>query len=157
MKNKKELKNLLIKAGPNSNLMKEYKNSLIKLNNEQLEASIGLILGDASLQSQNNGKTYRLKFEWSDKSKPYIDHIFNLFDEWVISYPHKKERISPKGNLTVNWGFQTITHQAFNPLADLFLYENNIISQKEKDLLHLKEKKKKNKLVSIACQLVAQF
>ena len=27
------------------------------------EAAIGLLLGDASLQSQNEGKTYRIKFE----------------------------------------------------------------------------------------------
>ena len=104
----------LIGKSPNSKLIKEYKQSLTSLTQEQWESSIGLVLGDASLQTQNKGKGYRLKFEWSDKSKPYIDHIFNL--EWVISYPHKKERISPKGNLTVNWGFQTITHQAFNHL-----------------------------------------
>jgi len=55
----------------------------------QFEASIGLMLGDASLQSQNKGKTYRLKFEWSDKTKSYLDHVFNLFDEWVLSNPHK--------------------------------------------------------------------
>jgi hypothetical protein len=40
------------------------------------------MLGDASLQSQNKkGKNYRLKFEWSNKNKPYLDHVFNLFDE----------------------------------------------------------------------------
>jgi len=28
-----------------------------------MEAAIGLMLGDASLQSQNKGKTFRMKFE----------------------------------------------------------------------------------------------
>lgn len=121
MKMKKEL---LIGMGPNSKLLKEYKNSLINLSAIQWEASIGLLLGDASIQTQNNGKTYRLKFEWSDKSKPYLDHVFNLFDDWVLSNPHKKSRLSPKGNLVINWGFQTISHEAFNPLADLFLINN---------------------------------
>jgi hypothetical protein len=36
---------------------------LVCLTVEQWEASIGLMLGDASLQTQNEGKTYRLKFE----------------------------------------------------------------------------------------------
>jgi len=92
-------KQLLIKAGPNSKLMREYKESLTDLNNSQWEASIGLMLGHASLQSQNEGKTHRIKFEWTDKNKSYLDHVYNLFDEWVLSPPHKKERISPKGNL----------------------------------------------------------
>ena len=82
------------------------------------------MLGDASLQTQNKGKNYRLKFEWSNKTKPYLDHVFNLFDEWVLSNPHQKSRLSPKGNLVVNWGFQTISHEAFNPLANLFLINN---------------------------------
>ena len=61
---KKILKTDIIGLGPNSNKVKEYKNSLIKLSNIQKEAAIGLLLGDASLQSQNEGKTYRIKFEW---------------------------------------------------------------------------------------------
>lgn len=65
-----------------------------------------------------------MKFEWSDKTKPYLDHVFNLFDEWVLSNPHKKSRISPKGNLVINWGFQTISHEAFNFLAELFIINN---------------------------------
>lgn len=117
-------KELLIGLSPNSKAIKEYKQSLTSLTNEQWEASIGLMLGDASLQTQNNGKTYRLKFEWSAKSKPYLDHVFNLFDEWVLSNPHKKSRLSPKGNLVINWGFQTISHEAFNPLAKLFFKDS---------------------------------
>ena len=117
-------KNLLIGLSPNSKLIKEYKNSLISFTPEQWEASIGLMLGDASLQSQNKGKTYRMKFEWSNKTKPYLDHVFNLFDEWVLSNPHKKARLSPKGNLVITWEFQTISHEAFNSLAKLFLINN---------------------------------
>lgn len=115
-------------ANPNSKVFKAYKDSLLQLTQEQWEASIGLMLGDASLQTQNKRasarKTFRMKFEWSEKNKAYIDHVYNLFDEWVISEPHKKERFSPQGNLVTNYGFQTISHKAFNPLAELFLSEN---------------------------------
>lgn len=114
-------KETLIGISPNSKLIREYQNSLIALSTEQWEASIGLVLGDSSLQTQNKGKTFRMKFEWSDKNKPYVDHVYNLFDEWVLSKPHKKSRISPNGNLVVTWGFQTISHKSFKPLAELFL------------------------------------
>lgn len=113
-------KSQIIGKSPNSNLFKEYKKSLKALTDIQLEASIGLLLGDANLQTQNKGKTYRLRFEWGDKNKPYLDSVYNLFDEWVLSLPHKKVRKSPSGNTVINWGFQTISHEAFNVLADLF-------------------------------------
>jgi hypothetical protein len=123
-KNVKFDKKLLIGVSPNSKLFKAYKDSLGSMSKEQMEASIGLILGDASLQTQNGGKTYRIKFEWGDRQKFYVDHIYDLFDEWVISPPHKKCRTSPKGNAIINWGFQTISHKAFNLLADLFIRDN---------------------------------
>lgn len=118
-----EIKNKLKGLSPNSKLLREYKNSLVGLTLEQWEASIGLILGDASLNTQNKGKTYRMKFEWGDRSKLYLDHVYSLFDEWVISDPHKKVRLSPAGNEVINWGFQTISHEAFNKLAELFIIE----------------------------------
>jgi hypothetical protein len=123
--NKKILKNEIIGLGPNSSKIKEYKNSLIDLTKDQKETAIGLLLGDASLQSQNKGKTYRIKFEWGDRNKAYAMHVFQLFDEWILSQPHKKSRISPNGNIVINWGFQTISHEAFNHLADLFLKQKH--------------------------------
>jgi len=98
---------------------------LIELTKDQKEAVIGLLLGEASLQSQNKGKTYRIKFEWGDRNKAYAMHVFQLFDEWILSQPHKKSRISPNGNIVINWGFQTISHEAFNHLADLFLKQKH--------------------------------
>lgn len=114
----------LIGLGPNSKLLKQYKESLGKLSQVQREAAIGLMLGDGSLQTQNNGKTYRMKFEWGNKNKVYLDHVYNLFYDWVLMEPHKKVRISPNGNEVINWGFQTISHEAFNDLAQLFLDKN---------------------------------
>lgn len=62
---------------PNSKILKEYKMILNYLSKEQWETSIGLMLGDASLQTENNGKTYRMKFEWGDKNKKYT--MRNMF------------------------------------------------------------------------------
>jgi len=52
-----------MKLSLNSNALKFYKFQLKSLNQNQFETAIGLLLGDVSLQSQNKGKTYRLKFE----------------------------------------------------------------------------------------------
>jgi len=114
-------KNSLIGLSPNSNKIREYKKTLLALSPKQKEAAIGLVLGDANLNTDNKSKTYRMKFEWSDRQKPYVDHVFSLFDQWVLSKPHKKVRTSPKGNKIITWGFQTISHQAFNFLAELFI------------------------------------
>jgi hypothetical protein len=89
---KKDMKNIssntnkiskseVLGLGPNSILLRQYKESLGKLSEVQWEAAIGLMLGDASIQTQNKGKTYRIKFEWGDKNKAYLDHVFELFDE----------------------------------------------------------------------------
>jgi LAGLIDADG DNA endonuclease family len=118
------LKSQIIGLGPNSNLVKAYKESLNNLSRIQFEASIGLMLGDASLQTQNKGKTYRMKFEWGDKNKPYLDHVYGLFDDWVLAEPHMKARVNANGNSVINWGFQTISHEAFNVLSELFLINN---------------------------------
>lgn len=117
-------KSQIIGLGPNSKLVKNYKDSLTKLSTEQYEASIGLMLGDASLQTQNKGNTYRLKFEWGDKNKPYLNHVCLLFDEWILGKPHAKVRVNSNGNIVKNWATQTISHKAFNILADLFIINN---------------------------------
>jgi len=106
---------------PNSKSLRDYKMTFSKLSLIQWEASIGLMLGDASLQTQNKGRTYRMKFEWGDKNKIYAEHVHALFDEWVLSSPHEKSRLNINGNTVINWGFQTISHNAFNSLKDLFL------------------------------------
>lgn len=127
----------VVGLGPNSKLLKQYKESLGKLSKVQWEAAIGLMLGDASLPTQNKGKTYRMKFEWGDKNKVYLDHVYDLFDEWVLTKPHKKVRTSPAGTEVINWGFQTISHEAFNYLAQLFLDQNKKIISTDLIKTHL--------------------
>jgi hypothetical protein len=47
---------------PNSKALRELKAKLVGLTNVQFEAAIGLILGDASIQSQNKGSPYSKRF-----------------------------------------------------------------------------------------------
>ena len=120
---------------PNSKIIKEYKKIIKNLSQIQWETSIGLMLGDVSLQTQNKGvrKSYRIKFEWGEINKIYAEHVHEIFNEWILSKPHKKVRINKNKKTVITWGFQTISHTAFNNLADLFLNEkgkmikNNLI------------------------------
>jgi hypothetical protein len=43
---------------------------------------------------------------------------------YYLNLLKKKDRISPNGNQVITWGFQTLSHKAFNPLAELFIINN---------------------------------
>jgi hypothetical protein len=95
-------------------LLKLYKQSLV-LSQTQYEIAVGCLLGDASIQSQDGGKTYRLKFQQADKlHREYLFHLYDVFNEWVLSPPH----FDSKRNM---WSFQTISHTEFKKLAQLFV------------------------------------
>lgn len=113
-----------MKFSPNSNALKLYKSQLGSLTQIQFETAIGLILGDVSIQSQNKGKTHRLKFEWGDINKEYAFHVYSIYKEWILTEPKKRSRININQNEVNTWWFQTISHEAFNPLAELFLKNN---------------------------------
>ncbi len=42
----------------------------------------------------------------------------------VLAEPHLKARVNANGNSVITWGFQTISHEAFNILSELFLINN---------------------------------
>jgi LAGLIDADG DNA endonuclease family len=98
-----------------------YKNSLSTLTQKQKEISIGFLLGDVSIQTQNKGRTYRLKFEQGYNHKDYIDHLISVFDPWILSRPRLVTRMNKNKSVVQTWQCQTISHEAFNELAVLFL------------------------------------
>lgn len=116
-------KDQLFGIGPNSKLLQQYKAQLTSLSPIQKEIAIGLCLGDASLQQQSRTKPeYRMKFEWGDVHKEYAFHVYETFSEWILSPPALVSRNHPHSKKAYNtWRFQTISHQAFSPLADLLL------------------------------------
>ncbi len=102
----------------NTKEIKEYKKRL-KLNQEQREILIGILLGDAHLETQDNGRTYRLKIEQSIAHKDYVDHLYEKFREWVLTPPQVRTTVT-KGVLTNNYRFQTLSHGAFRFYAHQF-------------------------------------
>lgn len=102
-----------------SRVIEQHKESL-SLTLEQREALVGLILGDACLESQNGGRTYRLKIEQSAQHEAYVRHLHELFGSWVLSEPHQKVKTASNGTQTTSWAFNTVSHQAFRFYAHQF-------------------------------------
>lgn len=83
----------------------------------QKAIAIGTMLGDASLQTQSNGKSWRLKHQTSARSPDYAKRLCLAFGEnWIPSKPHAIER--PNSHML---GFQTLTSEGLNSIADLFM------------------------------------
>lgn len=96
----------------------EHRKSSLKLSDIQRETLIGLLLGDAHLETQNRGRTYRLKVEYSAKQQEYANHLYELFQEWVLTLPQLKQDESHN-----NIWFQTVSHAAFRFYAQQFYNE----------------------------------
>jgi len=87
-----------------SKKIEDYKKSL-KLTKFQRELIIGMLLGDAHLETRSQGRVYRLKVEQSIKQKEFVDWLYVALDNWTNQEP--KERIV-KG--LVRYGFTTYSH-----------------------------------------------
>lgn len=94
-----------------SNTIENYKKTL-KLSKLQREILVGILLGDATLETQGNGRTSRLKVEQGLKHKPYVEHLYNVFREWVLT-PPRIRKIEIRNKTYQNVAFSTVSHPAF--------------------------------------------
>ncbi|GIV08278.1 MAG: hypothetical protein KatS3mg020_0836 [Fimbriimonadales bacterium] len=94
-----------------SHAIETYKQNL-KLTKTQRETLVGILLGDAHLETQNRGRTYRLKIEQSNKHEAYVYHLYEVFAAWVLTPPQQKH--------SEKWWFQTVSHGAFRYYAQQF-------------------------------------
>jgi len=99
----------------NSKAIKEYKKGLV-LTKMQREILVGLLLGDGHLETQNGGKTYRLKVEHSVEQREYLEWVYGYFKEWVRTAPSLKY----KNGKPFSYWFTTYTHPLFVSYAKLF-------------------------------------
>lgn len=108
----------------NSKKIEAYKTTL-KLNDLQKEVLFGLMLGDAHLETQNEGRTYRLKIEQSEKHSEYVFHLYEIFIDWVLTEPQIKNQQS----YSKVW-FQTLSHASFRFFAQQFYKDKTKIVPK---------------------------
>ena len=102
-----------------SRIIEEYKSAL-HLSSVQREALVGLLLGDACLETQNRGRTYRLKIEQCARRHAYVYHLYSLFQEWVLTPPSARTKLAANGTVSTNLAFQTVSHSAFRFYAQQF-------------------------------------
>jgi uncharacterized protein YktA (UPF0223 family) len=91
----------------------------LKLSKKQQEVLVGILLGDACLETSNNGRTYRLKIEQGEVHREYLYHLYGLFKEWVSSPPREKQ-VAYRGRRNVSLAFSTIGHVSFCSYACQF-------------------------------------
>lgn len=91
----------------------------LKLTKKQREVLIGLMLGDAHLETRSKGHTYRLKIEQSKAHAAYVRHLYQLFAAWVRTPPQIKV-VKSRGHVSQNEWFQTLSHGAFRFYAHQF-------------------------------------
>ena len=73
-------------VGKSRSLLLRYKGQLHSLSLPEKEAAVGLMLGDASLQTQDGGRTHRLKLLQGEKNRLYLCHLNELFSDWILSH-----------------------------------------------------------------------
>lgn len=59
----------------------------LQLTTEQDEILFGILLGDAHMETQNRGLTFRLKLSQSNAHKTYLFHLFEVFKDFTTSPP----------------------------------------------------------------------
>lgn len=99
----------------NTKQIRELKKTLM-LNDVQRSILVGTLLGDGHLETQNGGKTYRLKIEHQLAQRDYLEWIYNQFQEWIPG--GIRSRIKRNGYEYVL--FDTCSHGAFRFYAQQF-------------------------------------
>ncbi len=92
----------------------------LQLTRQQRSIIVGTILGDGHLETQNSGRTYRLKVEHSIKQIEYVEWLYEILKEWVPGGIYKRER---RGFEYV--GFTTYSHGDFRFYGQQF-YTNGV-------------------------------
>ena len=93
------------------------------MNEKQRSIMVGTLLGDGHLETQNQGRTYRLKIEHSIKQKEYTDFFYQNFKSWANDAPKEKKK-TVKGKPYTNYYFQTRSVGEFRFYGQIFYNEN---------------------------------
>ena len=84
----------------------------MKLDEKIRSIIVGTLLGDGHLETQNGGRTWRLKIEHSVKQKTYVDWLYEHLENWVLQPPKEKTKVV-KGKTYTNIWFSTVSDGKF--------------------------------------------
>ncbi|MBI3305167.1 hypothetical protein HYZ80_02510 [Candidatus Parcubacteria bacterium] len=106
-----------------SNRIEKYKQKL-KLTKRQRQIVVGAVLGDGHLETQDAGRTYRLKIEHSVGQRAYVDWLYDQLKPLVGTLPKARVRTRtfPSGYVStgVSYGFATYSLGALRFYAQQF-------------------------------------
>lgn len=97
----------------------ELQKRVLRLTRRQREILIGKLLGDGHLETQNKGRTFRLKIEHAVTQSQYVDWLAHEFRSWIVSPPREWTR-TVNGRPYRKCGFQTVSHSALRFYAQQF-------------------------------------
>ncbi|MBI2075417.1 MAG: hypothetical protein HYT82_01980 [Candidatus Harrisonbacteria bacterium] len=98
----------------------------LRLTDRQRAIVVGLLLGDGHLETQNGGRTYRLKVEHGIAQKTYADWLYREFSDWVRTPPKERAKHS-FGKPIVSYGFTTYASGALRFYGQQFYKERKKI------------------------------
>jgi hypothetical protein len=117
-----------------SRAIEAYKTTL-RLSDVQRETLVGILLGDACLETQNAGRSYRLKIEQGIAHADYVQHLYLVLREWVLSPPRPKQG-QTRDVTTLNFAFQTVSHTELSFYGELFYRDRRkLVPEEIGDLL----------------------
>lgn len=103
-----------------SNAIEESKRHL-QLSDRQREIVVGLLLGDGHLESQDGGRTYRLKIEHGIAQRAYVDWLDDMFRDWVRTPPQRRSIVlQATGKRYEKYWFNTLSVAPFRFYAQQF-------------------------------------
>lgn len=101
-----------------------------KLTQNQQDILVGCLLGDANLQTFNQGRTWRLRMLQKAAHQGYLFNKYDIFKDLVSSPPIYGETFDQRTEKTYKrWYFNSITSSSFRFLAQKF-YTYDDINQK---------------------------
>lgn len=85
-----------------------------KISLEQHQVLVGILLGDANLQTESQGRTYRLRVTQSEEKKEYLFALYNIFKPFVTTPPRLDSFLDGRTTKTSKrWVFSTTQQRCF--------------------------------------------
>lgn len=92
-----------------------------KLNQNQQDILVGCLLGDANLQTETQGRTWRLRMLQKAAHQGYLFHKYEVFKDFVTSPPIYGETFDERTNKTYKrWYFNSTVSGSFSYFAQKF-------------------------------------
>lgn len=93
----------------------------------QKDVLVGCLLGDANLQTETMGRTWRLRLLHGERQKEYIEHKYEIFQEFCSTGVIHSTLPADKrtGNVSSIYFFNTNVHDCFRYYGNMFYEFDN--------------------------------